>query len=311
MDVLAIDGGKTKTLFAVYRDGCRGDVVKTGGLENIAAAQGLSEIRDTLRSVICGELPRGPWDAVSLGVTGVHGGTPHADTMLDILAEFVDASRLLVASDVVTTYCGAMGFRPGAVVAAGTGSIALGLVEGRSAVVDGWGYLLGDEGSGFSIGRAGLRSALRHFDGRGGSRALLARAVERFGSVDHVLSRIYGADLPPAAVAAFSREVAIAAQEGDEESRRIWGDAARSLAEMVVAAAGRVTDAPEVQLSYSGGLFGAQTLLLAPFREELRRLLPQADLVAPRGDALDGAALLSAGEVPTLVESIVSRRDVG
>jgi glucosamine kinase len=308
MDVLAIDGGKTKTLFAVYRDGRRGDVVRARGLANIAAPNGVSEILSTLGSVIGGELPRGPWDAVSLGLTGVHGGTPHANAMLDILAEVVDARRLLVASDVVTTHCGALGLQPGAVVAAGTGSIALGLVEGRSALVDGWGYLVGDEGSGFAIGRAGLRAALRRFDGRGGSAALLERAIERFGSIDAVMSNIYGAALPAAAVAAFSKDVAIAAQEGDEVSREIWSDAARSLAEMVTTAARRVAEEPEVRLSYSGGLFAAETLLLAPFREELRRLLPQATVHAPLGDALDGAALLGReGEMP-LVRPVLSCR---
>jgi glucosamine kinase len=310
VDVLAIDGGKTKTVFAIYRDGRRGEVTETVGMENIAAGRGPRELRKLLRSIFDGDVGRGPWDAVSIGLTGVHGRTLNADLMLDLLAETVEARRLVVASDVVTTYCGAVGFRPGAVVAAGTGSIALGLAEGRSAVVDGWGYLVGDDGSGFAIGRAGLRSALRRVDGRGGSRALLARAMEVFGSVEEIMAGIYGADLPPATVASFSREVAIAAQEGDEEARRIWDDAARSLAEMVVAAARQVTNAPDVQLSYSGGLF-AETLLRAPFREELQRLQPQADVVDPRGDALDGAALLGADDAPTLVEPLISRRDLG
>jgi glucosamine kinase len=309
MKVLAIDGGKTKTLFAVYRDGRRRDVVRVGGLENIAAPQGPSEILETLGSVIGGVLPRGPWDAVSLGVTGVHGGTPHADAMLDILAEVVDASRLLVASDVVTTYCGALGLQPGAVVAAGTGSIALGLDEGRWALVDGWGYLVGDEGSGFAIGRAGLRAALRRFDGRGGSAALLERAVARFGSIDELILNVYGSALPAAAVAAFSEDVAIAAQEGDEVSRRIWRDAARSLAEMVATAARRVADGSEVRLSYSGGLLTAAARLLPPFLEELRRLLPEAAVHPPLGDALDGAALLGRAEEVSLFRPVVSRRD--
>ena len=56
--------------------------------------------------------------------------------------------------------------------------------EGGCHRADGWGHLLGDDGSGFAVGRAGLASAMRAVDGRGGSRPLLERALARFGSVE-------------------------------------------------------------------------------------------------------------------------------
>ncbi|MET9624146.1 BadF/BadG/BcrA/BcrD ATPase family protein, partial [Streptomyces sp. NPDC006464] len=78
---------------------------------------------------------------------------------------------LVLAADAVTAYAGALGQRPGAVVAAGTGMIALGtdLVAWRRA--DGWGHLLGDCGGGAWIGRAGLEAAMRAYDGRRGGSA--------------------------------------------------------------------------------------------------------------------------------------------
>jgi glucosamine kinase len=309
VDVLAIDGGKTKTLIAPYRDGQRGEVSRIGGLENIAAPGGPREIRQVLASVIGPEIPRGPWEAVAIGLTSVHGRTPNADVMLDILEDLVDAKRMIVASDVVTTYCGAVGSEPGAVVAAGTGSIALGLAEGRSARVDGWGYLIGDEGSGFAIGRAGLRAALRRLDGRGGSAALLERAAEYFGSTDGITRTVYGSSLPVATVAAFSAEVAKAALDGDALSQHIWLDAAKSLAEMVVSAARQVTDRPDVRISYSGGLFGAGELLLRPFVAAVKRELPEAAVRDPDGDALDGAALMASAGNLRLLEPVTTSRD--
>ncbi|WP_414495757.1 BadF/BadG/BcrA/BcrD ATPase family protein, partial [Streptomyces sp. CRN 30] len=73
--------------------------------------------------------------------------------------------RLALAADAVTAYTGALGFAPGAVVAAGTGLIAVGtdLTGWRRA--DGWGHLLGDCGGGAWTGRAGLEAALRAHDG--------------------------------------------------------------------------------------------------------------------------------------------------
>lgn len=309
MHILAIDGGKTKTLLAHYRDGERGEVLRVGGLENIAAPGGPEQIGRTLADALGTRITRGPWDAVSMGLTSVHAHTPDAETVLDILAELVDARQAVVSSDVVTTYSGAVGLEPGAVVAAGTGSIALGLSHGHSARVDGWGYLVGDEGSGFDIGRAGLRAVLRELDGRGGSPALVERAREHFGSIEQLTPTLYGSPLPAATVAAFSAEVARAALDGDGVSRRIWQDAAESLAEMVVSAATQVAaNTTGLRLSYSGGLFSADELLRAPFLAAVERRLPGTKVHAPLGDALHGAALLgSADEIP-LFDPVTTRR---
>ena len=58
-----------------------------------------------------------------------------------------------MTNDAVTSYVGAIGFEPGAVVAAGTGVIALaGDRDGNFARSDGWGYILGDDGGGYYIG---------------------------------------------------------------------------------------------------------------------------------------------------------------
>lgn len=78
--------------------------------------------------------------------------------------------QVALVADAVTAYAGALGSTPGAVVAAGTGLIAIGTDLTRWRRADGWGHLLGDCGSGAWIGRAGLEAALRAYDGRPGDR---------------------------------------------------------------------------------------------------------------------------------------------
>ena len=92
-----------------------------------------------------------------------------------------------VVSDAVASLVGALGgLRPGAVVAAGTGAVALGSdFAGTWTKVDGWGHVLGDRGSAAWVGLEGLRAALRHRDGvAGGSARLLAAAEGLLGSCD-------------------------------------------------------------------------------------------------------------------------------
>lgn len=147
-------------------------------------------------------------------MNAVHAPSPEAEHVARILRGLVVADRIVVTSDMVTTYCGALGLVPGAVVAAGTGTIAMGLSSaGEVSRVDGWGYLLGDDGSGYAIGSHGLRSALRAVDGRGGSQVLASYAAKRFGNPTQMSRKIHGAQVPARVIADFSRAVAAAAIE--------------------------------------------------------------------------------------------------
>lgn len=303
--VLAIDGGKTSCRLAVF-DGPRLRVQAQGpGLPNIATAGADAAIQQILTDLLdrCGPDARRV-RAVGIGLTGVFAPSPASRSVRDLIAEIVAADRIVVTSDVVTGYCGALGLEAGAVVAAGTGAIGLAVSpDGRSARTDGWGFLLDDAGSGFWIGRGGLRAALRAADGRGGSSALLRAATSRFGPPEALMAAIYGDGNPARAIAAFAPLVAEAAREGDPIARQLWDDAAAHLARNVVAAARRVfpDDAP-VPVSWQGGLFAAGDLLRTPFLAEVAALLPTADPRPPVGTALEGARLLAAAEGSTVVD---------
>jgi glucosamine kinase len=179
------------------------------------------------------------------------------------------------------------------VVAGGTGTACLGRRGDRFAKVDGWGSLLSDAGSGFAIGRAGLDAALREYDGRGGSAALMEAARERFGEMERLPEQIYSAPVPTRAVASFASEVGRAAEAGDEYARAILADAARELAISACAAANRLFEPGEqVLVSYAGRVFQSGELVAEPFRREVKARIPRASVVEPEGDPLAGAVLL-------------------
>ncbi|WP_171170545.1 N-acetylglucosamine kinase [Streptomyces sp. I05A-00742] len=220
------------------------------------------------------------------------------------LSAEVGAPRLALASDAVTAYAGALGQRPGAVIAAGTGLVALGtdLVPGggwrRS---DGWGHLLGDSGGGAWIGRAGLEAALRAYDGRaGGSAALLARLEAVFGPAPDLPGALYPRPDRAAVLASFAPEVGRCAA-----ACPVAAGILRSAARHIAGAAAAVCRPPEQggpsartpAVALTGGLAGIGDPLLLPLRQELRKQLPHARPVAAAGTPLDGASRIAAALV--------------
>ncbi|ANS78026.1 N-acetylmuramic acid 6-phosphate etherase [Serinicoccus hydrothermalis] len=301
--LLAVDLGKTGA--RVRWCGPEGVRESEGpGVVGLAAADGVGEVVRALRAALdAGGLDVGRVDVLAVGLVGYHAASARRGALAAaVVREFADVAVL--TGDVTTTYVGALGDRPGVVVAAGTGAVALGAdAQGRTAVRDGWGFLLGDDGSGYAVGRAGLRAALEHRDGRGGSAALERAATERFGQLVGLPAAVHSAEHPSRLIASFATEVARAAQEGDEVARQIWEDAAAALAR--TARACREALDPGLPVCLAGGLAGVGALLTEPFAAAVG-----GEVVSPAGTSLDGAEALArqvwSGRVSPVVADQVS-----
>ncbi|WP_234048568.1 N-acetylglucosamine kinase [Streptomyces liliifuscus] len=283
--VLAVDGGRVTAPLASrepVRTGPRG--IDAGHLleqlvpmaRRLAAEAGVERLR-----------------AIAVGAAGLTtlGDSLRAD-LPSALARELGVRRLALVADAVTAYTGALGQRVGAVVAAGTGMIAIGTDLKSWRRADGWGHLLGDCGSGAWIGRAGLEAALRADDGRpGGSAVLLTRAEEMFGSASALPGQLYPRSDRPAVLASFAPEVAACAGD-DPVAADILAAAARHIADS--AAAVCPDEAPgEIQVALTGGLLRMGDPLLVPLRAALAERLPYARQVPAAGDPLDGAVRIA------------------
>src|SRR5438034_4387666 len=124
-----------------------------------------------------------------------------------ILSEILPARKLVVTHDALIALSGATGGEPGIVTIAGTGSIAFGRnALGKTARVGGWGYIFGDEGSGFDIARQAVRAALRSEEGWGPATALRDLLLQATGAQDanDAMHRFYTDEFPRPRVAALA-----------------------------------------------------------------------------------------------------------
>lgn len=301
---VVIDGGKSKTAAALIDE--RGTVLASAtgaGLAMIGEPGGrealTNSLADTLDSLGATD---SAYDTAVFGLNGVHAPSPDTDAAAAVLRSLVKADRYTVMSDGVLGYVGAIGPGPGVAVTVGTGTVILAVGrDGHAERVDGDGPLLGDRGSGYAIGLAGLREGMRVLGGLEGSVELAEQVRGEYGSTDSAVRIIHSSPTPTRLIAAFSRNVARAARDGDRAALGLWRDAATDLALGVAAAARRagLTGAP-FAVACSGGLFAAEDLLLGPLADELGRVAPDARMQPAIGGALAGGAILALSPEPVL-----------
>jgi N-acetylglucosamine kinase-like BadF-type ATPase len=161
----------------------------------------------------------------------------------------------------------------GVALIAGTGSIAWGKSRaGQVARAGGWGYLIGDEGSGFNLAQEGLRAAMQSADGRGQETRLLAAFLEHWelSQAMELIPRVYRSGLKPADIAHFASIVTDVAQAGDKVAQQLVTRAGEELARTVLAVVKRLDLGREpIPLAMTGGLLLSAELVRQRLLEAL------------------------------------------
>ena len=176
---------------------------------------------------------------MTAGISGLTDRDADAGRLLALVRDTGVRSATL-AHDSTTSFLGALGDARGAVVAAGTGVVTLAVGRDAVARVDGWGYIMGDAGSGYWIGREALDAVMRAYDGRGPATALTDPVRERWPELPEAYIDLQAAEDRVQIVASFAVEVARLAMEGDSVSQAITERAAAELALSVTTSLRRV-----------------------------------------------------------------------
>src|SRR3954452_4615276 len=177
-------------------------------------------------------------------------------------------------SDGLAACLGAHSGANGAIVVAGTGSVGVGLIDGREIRLAGYGFPVSDEGSGADIGLQVVRLALRAADRRHELTPLLSEVLAAFDDDPHQ-AVAWSEDASAADYAAFAPIVLRHANLGDPVGRRIVKRAADAIGELLDLFLARGVE----RLSLVGGLAEALTPWLTPdLRTRLKR--PDADAAA-------------------------------
>ncbi len=279
---LGVDGGGT---------GCRAAVADGSGRilgRGEGAASNIMSDPDGARANILAAAAAALAEAdVAAGLEDLHAvlglaGANVAKAAARLMERLPFASTRL-ESDAVIALKGALGEEDGVMAAIGTGSIFASQRDGVPRMIGGWGFRLGDQGSGARMGRDLLEQALLAHDGLRPRSPLLDAVVVEAGGPEGLVA--FASDATPADYARYARRLIEADLEGDEGAAFVLGKADTDIG---MAIDHLRTDGP-VQVCFLGGLGRLfENRLVARYAGQI---------AVPKGTALDGALAMARGMV--------------
>jgi N-acetylglucosamine kinase-like BadF-type ATPase len=224
-------------------------------------------------------------DVLVVGAAGV-GREPERGELREGLRGERLARHIVVTGDLDIALEAAFGAGPGIVLVSGTGSVAVARTpDGKLHRQGGYGWQMGDEGSGYWVGRAALLAAGRARDGRA-ERTALTEALLGHAPVKTFDELVrWSGSAEPGEIAALAPLLFRVAAKGDAVAQSIIEAAAESLAGLVIPLVSRFAGRGHIALAVAGGNLAPERGLRVPVLAKLRRI----NRLTVREDPLDPA----------------------
>lgn len=264
---LGVDGGGSKTTAAVF-DGEGRFIAEAVGESINYYSVGRETARENLKAVIS----RLGVDEFECAVIGMSALNERADekTTREFCGDIVRCNKIIMDSDLYIALEALNAPGECGTVISGTGSMAvIRNADGSVSHAGGWGYILGDEGSGYSIALSGIRAAIRAAEGSGVRTALLPACLDYFGINDiyELIELYYDKTVSRKVTAAFAEKVIGEAEEGDTAALDILKREAAELAATAKSLFDRIKSGSPIGLW--GGIFQNSELYREIFTQKL------------------------------------------
>ena len=301
MYIIGIDGGGTKTV----------GVLTTETGQHLAQAQsgpanyhvvGETQTQAVLESVVrelCekAHISRTSPIRFCLGMAGL-GRAADQEVIGRICDEIGVRENRILTHDAHIALVGGTESHEGVIIISGTGAIVYGIdTDGREARASGWGYLLGDEGSGYDVAIKGLRAVVRAADGRDDPTELTNQILNRLelNAPSKLIHWVHAASRD--AIAHLASVVFDTARTTDRVAERIIDDAADELVCAADSVIGQLGFEGRFNVVLSGGNLMHQPMFADKIRYRFAEMQPEASVILPKHEPAYGAVLLAQAEL--------------
>jgi len=298
--VIGVDGGGTKTEFVLldFSGNVIGKFKGEATNYQVVGGERLKEelIKGFAEITKITNVSLNRISSIFLGLAGA-GRKTDQEEIIALFADTDFAAKIFVDSDAMVALAGAFGTSPGIIVISGTGAICFGKNStGEIIRSGGWGYLLGDEGSGYFMGREAVIAALKDMDGRGEKTKLRNRIEEHLNisAIDQVIPQIYQNKIDRVAIADLARIVFELANQGDLIAEQIVRRTGQELGLLAKAVAHRLDfENNEIKVALIGSVFKQKDILINEISKELYEISWNVEISDPMFEPQYGAALLA------------------
>lgn len=274
MFVMGIDGGGSTLRIVITDDDLNVVGQSEGGSANpsvIGRDPAATLIRDQIQVALdAANLSADQIAAVGAGIAGA-AASHSAEWLQAVLHISLPRALVVPSSDVEIALVGAHGRREGILILAGTGSVAYGVnAAGVSAQVGGWGYLLGDEGSGYWLGLEAIRAVTQAADGRAPATALMPVILKKLAlkTPQALIGWLYRAETPRTPEIAQLAPLVMEQAVDDPIAQAILERGVETLVAHVTALHQQL-DMPAAAVAFAGGLLEKPNVYALKLAEKL------------------------------------------
>ena len=297
MYIIGIDGGGTKTVGILTTETGQHLAQVQSGPANYHVV-GEAQTQAVLESVVrelCEEagVSRTSPIRFCLGMAGL-GRTADREIIGRICDNLGIGDNRILTHDAHIALVGGAGKQEGVIIISGTGAIVYGInADGREARASGWGYVLGDEGSGYDIAIKGLRAIVRAADGRDDPTELTDRILNRLelNEPSELIRWVHAASRDT--IAHLAEIVFDAAQAEDGVASRIIDEAVDELVCAARSVIEQLGFGKPFDVVLSGGNLVHQPMFVDKLRQKFAEIQPKAAVRLPKHEPAYGAVLLA------------------
>lgn len=303
--ILGLDGGGTKTVIAAAD--LNGKIIaeiefgstnfKGIGVENSKKnfIEGFLRLAGNLKSDSDNSEPF--FESSCFGLAGLNTDCDrkifYEIILNDTVKPFLNLDKVVLCNDSVIGLAAGTHKKNGIIIICGTGSNCYGInEEGMHAKTTGWDYILGDEGSGTSMGFKTLRAIMKAYDGRGPQTMLIKTVFEYIGinNIDELNSWVYDKPFSKDRFASLSLPLCNTAEMGDKVAINILKEEAKEVILSIKTVAKKLNlDSKDFDLVFVGKNFRCVKYFKKIIMKELKKLFPSINFTPLTNKPVEGA----------------------
>lgn len=288
--IIGIDAGGTKTTGIILNQEktVLFEVNEGAGNVTVSFNQGADMIETVLAKCLLSEYGR-QCKYIVAGVAGIEAGDNYAK-LLKRLSEMTSLPTILV-NDAMLAYYSVFEVESGILTISGTGSISIGIDQGKINYMGGWGHLLGDEGSSYDVAINACKRIANELELEVELQALTTKLMKFLKVEDSSGLKKFVYQSTRNQIAAITQFIYLQANNGDQQAIALFEHAGEDLAAQTIRLI-RKMELTNQNIACKGSLLVNNSFVLNTFRNKLLREYPKANITVSKSSAAIGASVI-------------------